>query len=414
MASSYSDLKIELIATGEQSGSWGNTTNTNLGTALEEAITGRAEANFDSDADLTLGYTDANTTQAFRNLILNVTGTISTTRNLIVPTIDKQYLIENNTTGGQSITVKTSAGTGVTVPNGVKAHVYADGTNVVQAVDYLPTADIDGGSIDGVTIGTNSAATEVQIDNLNINGNTISSTDTDGNIAITPDGTGEVDISKVDIASGEIDGTNIGANSAGTGNFSTLSIAGTAITSTATELNILDGATVSTAEINYLDITALGAIEASKAVTADSNGEVQMPDDKKLYFGSDDDAHIMYDETTDDRLEIGGAPVFVEKSTYGTVTAENDGSFDISAGNFYTCTPTGTIDLTFTNIVAGQAGAILLVNTTPQTVTVDADVFLSAADLTAINEAGTYLLGFYSPDGTNVYMSATPALTEGS
>lgn len=144
MASTYSDLKIELIATGEQSGSWGTTTNTNLGTAIEEAITGRAEANFASDADLTLGYTDTNGTQAFRNLILNVTGTISTTRNLIVPTINKLYFVENNTTGGQDIVVKTSAGTGITVPNGVTTVVYADGTNVVSGIEY----------IDSLTLGT--------------------------------------------------------------------------------------------------------------------------------------------------------------------------------------------------------------------------------------------------------------------
>jgi len=229
MASTYSDLKIELIANGEQSGSWGNTTNTNLGTALEEAITGRAEANFASDANLTLGYTDSNGSQAFRNLILNVTGTISATRDLIVPTINKQYIVENNTTGGQSIVVKTSAGTGVTVPNGVTAIVYADGTNVVSGFDYSPsleidTVNIDGGAIDGVTIGTNSAATEVQIDNININGNAITSTDTDGNIALTPDGTGEVDISKVDIDSGAIDGTTIGANSAAAGTFTQLNV----------------------------------------------------------------------------------------------------------------------------------------------------------------------------------------------
>lgn len=144
MASSYSDLKIELIATGEQSGSWGTTTNTNLGTAIEEAITGRAEANFASDADLTLGYTDTNGAQVFRNLILNVTGTISTTRNLIVPTINKMYIVENNTTGSQDIVVKTSAGTGITVPNGVTTIVYADGTNVVSGVEY----------IDALTLGT--------------------------------------------------------------------------------------------------------------------------------------------------------------------------------------------------------------------------------------------------------------------
>jgi len=139
MASTYSDLKIELIATGEQSGTWGSTTNTNLGTALEEAITGRANADFSSDADLTLGYTDANTTQVFRNLILNVTSSVSltATRNLVVPTINKVYIVENNTTGSQDIVVKTSAGTGITVPNGSTTIVYADGTNVVSGTDHI-------------------------------------------------------------------------------------------------------------------------------------------------------------------------------------------------------------------------------------------------------------------------------------
>jgi hypothetical protein len=98
----------------------------------------------------------------------------------------------------------------------------------------------------------------------------------------------------------------------------------------------------------------------------------------------------------------------------GSVTAENDGSFDLNAGNNFTCIPTSAIDLTFTNETAGQSGMILLTNTTPQTITVDADVHLSASDLTAINVAGTYLMSYYCPDGTNVYLSTTPALTEGS
>ena len=101
-------------------------------------------------------------------------------------------------------------------------------------------------------------------------------------------------------------------------------------------------------------------------------------------------------------------------SQRGTVTADNDGSFDLNASNYFTCTPTGAIDIAFTNETAGQTGMILLVNTTPQVVTVAADVFLSDADLTTINVAGTYLMSYYCPDGTNVYMSATPALTEGS
>jgi len=159
MPSTYSDLKIELIATGEQSGAWGDTTNNNLGTALEEAIVGRATASFASDADLTLTLTNTNTTQVARHYILNVTSAVSlsTTRNLIVPTIDKPYIVENNTTGAQSIVVKTSAGTGVTVPNGSRVMVYANGTNVVAAQTHIPSLTL--GSALPVTSGGSGATT---------------------------------------------------------------------------------------------------------------------------------------------------------------------------------------------------------------------------------------------------------------
>lgn len=111
--------------------------------------------------------------------------------------------------------------------------------------------------------------------------------------------------------------------------------------------------------------------------------------------------------TFDDDVDVDGRAT-------GAVTAENDGSFNLATSNYFTCTPTGAIDLTFTNETAGQTGTILLVNTTPQVITVAADVFLSDADLTTINVAGTYLMSYYCPDGINVYLSATPALTEGS
>jgi hypothetical protein len=153
MASRYSsNLKIELIATGEQSGTWGETTNTNLETALEEAIVGYGNPNFSSDADLTISLTDANTTQTARNFVLNVTstGSLTATRNLIVPTIEKPYVVINATTGSQSIVVKTSAGTGVTVPNGATMSLYVDGTNVVNTVTNLPS----GATVGGTAIGT--------------------------------------------------------------------------------------------------------------------------------------------------------------------------------------------------------------------------------------------------------------------
>lgn len=134
------NLKIELMSLGDQSGSWGTTTNANLGTALEQAIVGYGNPNFTTDADLTITLTDSNATQIARNLALNVTstGSLTTTRNLIVPTIQKSYLIRNNTTGSQSIIVKTSAGTGVTVASGTYLVVYVDGTNVVPQISQLP------------------------------------------------------------------------------------------------------------------------------------------------------------------------------------------------------------------------------------------------------------------------------------
>ena len=119
--STYStNLKIELMATGENSGTWGTITNTNLGTALEQAIVGYGNPNYTSDANLTISITNSNAAQAARALVLNVTSSVSLTgtRELVVPTIEKQYIVQNNTTGSQSITVKTSAGTGITVPNG--------------------------------------------------------------------------------------------------------------------------------------------------------------------------------------------------------------------------------------------------------------------------------------------------------
>ena len=140
MASTYSAIKIELIGTGDQSGTWGNTTNANLATALAAAIVGRARANFTSDADLTLTLTDTNATQVARHLVLNVTSGVSltATRDLIVPAIEKPYIIQNNTTGAQSIRVIV-AGTGVTVPNGKTAIVYNNGTDVTTAIDFIPS-----------------------------------------------------------------------------------------------------------------------------------------------------------------------------------------------------------------------------------------------------------------------------------
>lgn len=139
MASTYSNLKIELIGTGDQSGTWGVTTNTNLGTAIEEAITGSADVSF-SSADVTLTLSNTNTSQTARNLRLNLVGTVGAAQNLIVPAIEKQYIVNN--TLGFDITVKNSTGTGVAVPAGKSMIVFNTGSNVVEVVTALATGTV--------------------------------------------------------------------------------------------------------------------------------------------------------------------------------------------------------------------------------------------------------------------------------
>lgn len=169
MASTYSPLKIELIGTGDQSGTWGATTNTNLGTALEEAITGSADVTFASGT-VTLTLTDTNASQTARNLRLNLTGTSGGAQNLIVPAIEKLYLVNNGC--ADTITIKNSTGTGVAVPAGKTMFVFNTGTNVVDAISYVTalataTATITGGTISGITqldvAGTSAAGANIKL-----------------------------------------------------------------------------------------------------------------------------------------------------------------------------------------------------------------------------------------------------------
>jgi hypothetical protein len=94
----------------------------------------------------------------------------------------------------------------------------------------------------------------------------------------------------------------------------------------------------------------------------------------------------------------------------GTVTTDNDGSFDMNATNNFLCTPTGGFALTFTNITAGQSGNIILVNGSNYAITAAAATKVAATTLATISVTGTYWLSYYSPDGTNVYVANTAAL----
>lgn len=169
MASTYSNLKIQLMATGENSTTWGDVTNVNLGTALEEAIVGSADVTFAS-ANVTLTLSDTNASQTARNVRLRCTGTTGgSTRNLVVPAIEKPYIVQNDC--ADSIVIKTAAGTGVTVPAGATTWVYGDGVNVVSAISYAPAiSTLDFASVNavvGTLVATNLTSTNLTTTNLN-------------------------------------------------------------------------------------------------------------------------------------------------------------------------------------------------------------------------------------------------------
>lgn len=158
MPSTYStNLKLELIATGEQSGTWGVSTNTNVGTLIEEAICGVASVAM-SDATTTISIANGATSTA-RQVVLLLTGTLTAARDLVVPTIDKQYIVANNTTGGFAVTVKTTAGTGISVPNGQRRFLYVDSTNVEEAISSTGTLAANGNLSSTGTLSVTGAST---------------------------------------------------------------------------------------------------------------------------------------------------------------------------------------------------------------------------------------------------------------
>lgn len=154
MASQYSSLKIELIGTGDQAGTWGNTTNTNLGTAIEEAITGSSNVTFAS-SNAAIALTDTNATQTARNLRLNLVGTISSVQTLFVPAIEKQYLVTNGLSNSVIISNGSNAsptGTTVTIPTGRSAVIFNDATNIAETTSYISTLQVGNLTISNVTL----------------------------------------------------------------------------------------------------------------------------------------------------------------------------------------------------------------------------------------------------------------------
>jgi len=136
MASSYStNAKLELMVTGEKSGTWGGITNTNL-QILEQIATGYLSLAV-GGADVNLALSDGATSNG-KNLYYKLTGTLTGNRTVTMPdTAERVFIVEDattRTTSNYTLTISTVSGTGVTLPVGGKALVYSDGTNINQGL----------------------------------------------------------------------------------------------------------------------------------------------------------------------------------------------------------------------------------------------------------------------------------------
>ena len=138
MASTYSsDLKLELMATGENAGTWGTKTNTNL-ELVQQAIAGYQAIDVAS-SDVALVMSNASISNA-RNMVLNFTGTLAGNRTVTIPdSIEKFYILKDGTThSGNTLTFKTVSGTGFTLDEGKIHAAFSDGTNITEvALDTL-------------------------------------------------------------------------------------------------------------------------------------------------------------------------------------------------------------------------------------------------------------------------------------
>jgi hypothetical protein len=145
MASSYStDLKLELMVTGEKAGEWGDITNTNLN-ILQQAIGGYEAVTVSGTGDTALTFTNGTLSNG-KNAVIKLTGTITGNITVSIPDgIEKTYIFENGTTGSFTVQIKTSSGTGPTFATTDKGYklVYSDGTNVEDVALASPPGGSD-------------------------------------------------------------------------------------------------------------------------------------------------------------------------------------------------------------------------------------------------------------------------------
>ena len=425
MASTFvNNLRLEEMNTGEQSGTWGTKTNTNLeliGEALgfgTEAITTNADTHATAVADAT--------SDAGRAMFIKYTGTLDSACTITISpnTMKRVHIIENGTSGSQNIIISQGSGANVTIAPGTAKVVYLDGAGsgaaVVDAFAHLAAVDltVDDDLIvsDDVTLKSDSAVlgfgadTDTTLTHTDGTGLTLNGTNklTFGDVASfiqqSSDGTLRIDGEAI-----------IDLNASTRVDVSTDLQVGDDLTLASDNAVLGFGADTDTT-LTHTDGSGLTLNSTNKLMFRDSALSVSSSSDGKLDIDADTECEITaptIDLTASTAVTISNDVSVAGRGT-GTQTTDNDGDFDLSVSNFFKCTPSGNITLTFSNPAEGQSGTVMLVNSGGHTISAHASVAINADILTALTTAGTYMLNYYcsaSSGNNTILVGATGALT---
>ena len=456
MASTFvNDLRLEEMATGENSGTWGTKTNTSLeliGEALgfgTEGITTNADTHTSTIAD---GATDP-----VRAMFVKYTGTLDSACTITIApnTVSRVHLIENGTSGSQNIIIKQGSGATVTIPPGQCSMVYLDGAGsgaaVVDALTDLSVAgDVvaagtiqatgDTASGDGAAMGFTSTEGLILTGQGSTNDVTIKN-DADADVLEIPTGTTNVTVAGALTAGGilKTDDTTE-ATSTTDGSLQTdggLSVAKDAVfgddVKLLSDLAVLAFGADGDVTLTHAADTSLTCNLMMAATTFEPSGDTAAGDNAAIGFtagegliltgqGSSTDVTIKNDADGTVASIATGTTIFtmnddvtvVGRAVGSTITAENDATYDLAVGNNFTTTTAGDVTLTFTNKAAGQSGCIKFVNGGSHTVSAHADVAINATVLTSLSTTGTYFLTYYvtAASGNNtILIGATAILT---
>jgi len=407
MASTYvNNLRLEEIADGEQAGTWGATTNTNLeliGQALAWGTRAIADASTDN-ITIADGAADAD-----RSLALKLTGGGQASTITLLPNTSSKVWIMNNATS-YTLTFTAGSGANVAIVAGETKVIASDGLGsggvVYDLFSNLSFADLT--VSDDLTLSSDAAIISLGAGN----DATLTHDGTTGlTIAATPisiDSTGELHLNST---TGDIKLQDGGVDQIA---FDLDGAAGVVVMKPAVDADDLIIAQHDGTEVIRIEDDATLGLVGNKLSIANSSSDVvikPLTDAKDIIFQQFDGTAVMTVED-DVSLTINNDVSVVGRAVSPTAPVENDGNIDLAVANNFKVTTGGAFDLTFTNAAVGQSGNILFINSGNHAIGAHTDVLVAPATLTAISATGSFLVTYYctATSGNNTILVTSSAI----